>query len=67
MPALCLLPTDANDLADLLADLRGWIDAAEDQLQPLLDNHGYDLTGLRVTLDRFTALLAASSDGEPPF
>ena len=67
MPAVSMLPTDAADLADLLWCLRERIDAEEDQLDPLLDKHGYDLTGLRVSLDRFTALLISNGDGEPPF
>lgn len=67
MPAVSMIPTDAADLADLLSCLGEWIDAEEDQLEPLLDKHGYDLIGLRVSLDRFTALLTTSGDGEPPF
>jgi hypothetical protein len=34
---------------------------------PLLAKHGYDIIGLRVTLDRFTSLLTSSGDDEPPF
>lgn len=67
MPAVSMLTTDAAELADLLSCLRSWIDAEEDQLDPLLAKHGYDLIGLRVSLDRFTALLASRGDGEPPF
>lgn len=67
MPAVTLLTTDAADLAELLSCLREWIDAEEDQLDPLLAKHGYDLIGLRVSLDRFTTLLTTSGDGEPPF
>jgi len=67
MPAVSMIPTDAAELADLLSCLRGWIDAEEDQLKPLLDKHDYDLIGLRVSLDRFTWLLTHSGDGEPPF
>lgn len=67
MPALTMLTTDAADLADLLSCLREWIDAEEDHLDPLLDRHGYDLIGLRVSLDRFTTLLTSSGDGEPVF
>jgi len=67
MPAVSMTPTDAADLADLLSCLGDWIDAEEDQLEPLLDKHGYDLVGLRVSLDRFTTLLTTSGDGEPPF
>lgn len=67
MPAVSMLTTDATELADLLRCLREWIDAEEDHLDPLLAKHGYDLTGLRVGLDRFTALLTSSGDGEPPF
>lgn len=67
MPAVAMLTTDAADLADLLSCLRDWIDAEQDHLDPLLDKHGYDITGLRVSLDRFTALLTSSGDEEPPF
>ncbi len=67
MPAVTMLTTEAAELADLLSCLRDWIDAEEDQLDPLLAKHGYDLIGLRVSLDRFTSLLASSGDGEPPF
>jgi hypothetical protein len=62
-----MLTTDAADLADLLSCLRDWINTEEDQLDPLLARHGYDLVGLRVSLDRFTTLLTSSDDGEPPF
>ena len=64
MPALCMLSEDAAELADLLRCLRDWIDA-EDHFDPLLAKH--DIIGLRVSLDRFTSLLASSGDGEPPF
>ncbi len=67
MPAVSMLTTDAAELADLLSCLREWIDAEEDQLDPLLDKHGYDIIGLRVTLARFTALLTSSDDDQPPF
>jgi hypothetical protein len=67
MPAVSMLTTDAADLADLLSCLRDWINTEEDQLDPLLARHGYDLVGLRVSLDRFTTLLTSSDDGEPPF
>ena len=67
MPAVCLTPTDAADLADLLWCLRQWIDADQDQLDPLLDTHDYDLTGLLVSLDRYTALLTSSGDDKPSF
>lgn len=67
MPAVSMLTQDAADLADLLSCLRDWIDAEEIQLEPLLDKHGYDVTGLRVSLDRFTCLLTSSGDGEPAF
>jgi hypothetical protein len=67
MPAVSMLTQDAAELADLLSCLRDWIDAEEDQLDPLLTKHGYDTIGLRVTLDRFTTLLTSSGDGEPPF
>ena len=67
MPAISMITTDAAELADLLSCLRDWVDAEEDQLTPLLANHGYDLIGLRISLDRFTALLTSSDDGEPPF
>jgi hypothetical protein len=66
-----MLSEDAAELADLLRCLRDWIgdwiDAEEDHLDPLLAKHGYDIIGLRVSLDRFTSLLASSGDGEPPF
>ena len=69
MPALCILSEDAAELADLLRCLRDGIDAEEDHLDPLLAKH--DIIGLppglRVSLDRFTSLLASSGDGEPPF
>jgi hypothetical protein len=67
MSALCMLSEDAAELADLLRCLRDWIDAEEDHLDPLLAKHGYDIIGLRVSLDRFTSLLASSGDGAPPF
>jgi len=67
MPAVTMLTQDAAELVDLLRCLRDWIDAEEDQLDPLLAKHGYDLIGLRVSLDRFTCLLTSSGDGEPPF
>lgn len=67
MPAVSMLSEDATELADLLQCLRDWIDAEQDQLDPLLAKHSYDITGLRVSLDRFTSLLTSSGDGEPPF
>lgn len=67
MPDVSMLTEDAADLADLLRDLRDWIDAEDNQLDPLLAKHGYNIIGLRVSLDRFTALLTSSGDGEPPF
>jgi hypothetical protein len=67
MPAVTMLTHDAADLADLLTCLRDWIDAEQDQLDPLLAKHGYDHIGLRVSLARFTSLLTSSDDGEPPF
>lgn len=57
MPDVCLSGEDAAELADLLHDLREWIDATEAQLTPLLAEHGYDLVGLHVDLDRFTTIL----------
>lgn len=53
------------DLADLLGCLREWIDAEHDRLDPLLAKHDYDITGLRIALDRYTALLRSSHD-QPP-
>ena len=67
MPDVAMLTEHAADLADLLRDLRDWIDAEDNQLDPLLAKHGYNIIGLRVSLDRFTALLTSSGDGEPPF
>lgn len=71
MTAVSMTPTDAADLADLLRCLHDWIDAEEDQLNPLLDKHGYDLVGLRISLERHTVLLTTTTtrddDGEPPF
>ncbi len=64
---LKLLTTDAADLADLLSCLRHWIDAEEAHLDPLLNQHGYDLIGLRVSLDRFTSLLTNTDDTTTPF
>ncbi|MEY8017793.1 hypothetical protein [Mycobacterium servetii] len=52
MPTITLNSADASELADLLDCLRDWIDLEQDQLDSLLAKHGYDLTGLRVTLDR---------------
>ena len=66
-PADVVLPgRDAADLADLLGCLRQWIDAEHDQLDPLLASHDYDITGLRIALDHYTALLR-SGDDQPPF
>lgn len=56
----------AADLADLLTCLHQWIDAEHDQLDPLLATHDYDIIGLRIALDRYTALLRPSAD-QPPF
>ncbi len=56
----------AADLADLLHCLRQWIDAEHDLLDPLLAKHDYDIIGLRIALDRYTALLR-SSDNQPSF
>jgi hypothetical protein len=56
----------AADLADLLGCLREWIDVEQDLLDPLLAKHDYDIIGLRIALDRCTALLR-SSDDQPPF
>jgi hypothetical protein len=56
----------AADLADLLGCLREWIDAEHDRLHPLLAKHDYDIIGLRIALDRYTALLRSSHD-QPPF
>lgn len=67
MPAVPMLSPDATELADLLRCLRDWIDAEEDQLDPLLTRHGYDLIGLRVSLDRFSCLLTSSGDDQPSF
>lgn len=68
MPAVSMTTTHAADLANLLRNLRDWIDAEEDQLDPLLDKHGCDLISLRVSLDHYTTLLTSSGDGEePPF
>jgi hypothetical protein len=66
MPAITIDTTDAVELTDLLRFLRDWIDLEEDQLDPLLAKHGYDLTGLRVDLDRLTCLLTRNDD-EPVF
>ena len=52
----------AADLADLLTCLRQWIDAEHDQLDPQLAKHDYDLNGLRIALDHYTALLRGSPD-----
>ncbi len=67
MPAVSMPTTDAAELADLLSCLREWIDAEEDQLDPLLDKHGYDIIGLRIALDRSTSLLTNSGDDQPSF
>lgn len=63
--ALALDGHPAADLADLIACLRQWIDAEHDQLDPLLAKHDYDIIGLRIALDRYTALLR--TDDQPPF
>jgi hypothetical protein len=64
--AVALDAHHAADLADLLACLRQWIDAEHDRLDPLLATHDYDIIGLRIALDRYTALLR-SGDDQPPF
>ncbi|MEY8013765.1 hypothetical protein [Mycobacterium servetii] len=66
MPTITLNSADASELADLLDCLRDWIDLEQDQLDSLLAKHGYDLTGLRVTLDRLISLLARNND-EPAY
>lgn len=66
MPDITLKTSDAADFADLLGCLRDWIDLEQDQLDPLLTKHGYDLTGLRVGLDQLTCLLTRNDD-EPAF
>lgn len=66
MPTITLDTSDAAELADLLGCLRDWIDLEQDQLDPLLAKHGYDLTGLRVALDRLTPMLTRNND-EPVF
>lgn len=66
MPTITVPTSDAIEFADLLGCLRDWIDLEQDQLDPLLAKHGYDLTGLRVGLDRLTALLTRTDD-EPVF
>ena len=66
MPDITLNTNDAAELADLLGCLRDWIDREQDQLDPLLTKHGYDLTGLRVALDRHTGRLTRNDD-EPMF
>lgn len=66
MPTITLDSSDAAEIADLLGCLRDWIDLEQDQLDPLLTKHGYDLTGLRIELDRITSLLTRTDD-EPPF
>jgi hypothetical protein len=66
MPTITLDTSDAAELADLLGCLRDWIDLEQDQLDPLLAEHGYDLTGLRIAFDRLTPLLTRNDD-EPVF
>ncbi len=66
MPVITLNSGDAAEFADLLGCLRDWIDLEQDQLDPLLTKHGYDLTGLRVGLDQLSALLSRNDD-EPVF
>lgn len=65
-PAVALDGNHGADLADLLRCLREWIDAEHDRLDPLLAKHDYDIIGLRIALDRYTALLRSSHD-QPPF
>jgi hypothetical protein len=70
MPAITLDTSDTADLADLLQFLHDWIDTAEDHLDASLTSfadNGYNLEHLRVDLNRFTALLRNTGDGEPPF
>lgn len=66
MPDITINSADAAEFADLLSCLRDWIDLEQDQLDPLLTKHGYDLNGMRVGLDRITALLTRHDD-EPVF
>jgi len=66
MPTITLDTSDAAELADLLGCLRDWIDLEQDQLDPLLAKHGYDLTGLRVALDRLASPLTRNDD-QPTF
>lgn len=66
MPTITLPTSDAAELADLLGCLRDWIDLEQDQLDPLLAKHGYDLTGIRVALDQLTALLTRT-DNQPAY
>jgi hypothetical protein len=66
MLTITLDTSDAAELADLLGCLRDWIDLEQDRLDPLLAKHGYELTGLRVGLDRLTSLLTRNDD-EPVF
>lgn len=66
MPDITINSAGAAEFADLLSCLRDWIDLEQDQLDPLLTKHGYDLNGMRVGLDQITALLTRHDD-EPVF
>jgi hypothetical protein len=66
MATITLNTSNAAEIAELLGCLRDWIDLEQDQLDPLLDKHGYDLIGLRIELDRITALLTRTDD-EPAY
>jgi hypothetical protein len=66
MPTITLDTSNAAEIADPLGCLRDWIDLEQDQLDPLLAKHCYDLTGLRIELDRLTSLLTRN-DNEPDF
>jgi hypothetical protein len=70
MPVITLDTSDAAELADLLRFLHEWIDADEDHLDASLTgfaDKGYNLDHLRVDLNRLTALLHNTGDGEPAF
>ena len=66
MPTITPDTSDAAEIAELLGCLRDRIYLAQDQLDPLLAKHGYHIIGLRIELDRITALLARTDD-EPAF
>lgn len=61
-PTVTLSGRHAADLADLLRSLSAWVEAEEEQLAPLLDEHDYDIDRLRVMLDHHAALLTATLD-----